>query len=348
MNNTFSKRAAIMTALQMADITVNAADDEDIKKVEEDPEGGTVDIEIKTERPEAERTYEPVIPDVEMQMECQRLLCALQGAKYLLSKDALSIVGSESMSDLLTAALKTVVNTSSRFAGLFRTYIFHGFDKFKRGEVTYFRDMHRYEYNQIFEKDFEEVKNRVLPHPRGMESNFAQAYKALRDYLDILDMGTRVKAIVEAVNGVHRSLLSDNPKFNAITVTSNALLDKNLEKAFAATSKCFTTSNKDTDIFSNLFEDMKDFKKQMENLIDADTDLRMVNTIYKSIEGLDSTMQSIESMKESITKDDINTLATAISVFGMTFSNYATAINDLQRLGHAGNNILENFLYLDE
>lgn len=348
MQMKYPPRVAIMAALKMADVTVNASTDEEVQEKIENPDEGEVNISINMDRPENVTEYTPT-PQDEMQTEVDKLLLVLDGVKLLCSPAASQIAGVEAMPELLDKALGAVINTGSRFVGLFRTYLFHGFQDFKRGEVTLFRDNNRREYNTFTSMPFDELKNKTIPHPRGLETTFAKADDALSAYLKALDMPSRTKTILATVNSIKKDLLSPNPSFKMSSGTiGRQHFTREIETAFKDTEKCFTKSDKDQDIFSNLFTSTEDFKTQMDNLCDFDSDLRCVSGVYSDMQKLDGLLESITPLSKRLEAKQIDELADCVKLFGVTFSNYATVINDVQRMGHAGLVILEQLKYVKD
>ena len=84
---------------------------------------------------------------------------------------------------------------------------------------------------------------------------------------------------------------------------------------------------------------MSDYAKFVDELRSGDKYLRDVSSVYSTVQNIEKLLGAICEDKDALSKKDVSYIASVIRSLAVYVDNYATCINDVNRLQH---NIYEN------
>lgn len=288
---------------------------------------GTVDIVIDTNR-------DATKPD-QLQASAEQLLRASSYIDHLVYNNRMGYLSNEDFFMSVKNAIAGIGNIFGHTLNLFKTAIFFSWRDFKRSELDAYLDSNMITWRRIVSFETHEVQFITLPKPKGMVGTYLPAVNSLLTYLDnlnLLERSTRFNALLEAILN---ELNSKNDKFTMrVDDITRKLLPDDIEKNFNATSKKFTTSNTDSELFTKLFTDVGELKQVLETTLSGDIHLRQVASVYDNLNEASELIERIINSSTSLTKSQANDLSKVVRAYAVTFDHYAVAVNDLSRVNH--------------
>lgn len=295
-----------------------------------EPEPGNVDITIDIEENRDEtRTHD-------MKLQKEKMLEVLHALEVQLAVRRTGYAGQEGFTDAVKNGLTGIVNILGHITNLFSTALFHGWRDFKRSELTAYSDSNRLTMTRLYGLSYFEIQNVKVPTPQGMEGKYVDALNSLNEYLTTLNMLKRSTKMLKMVEAIYADMRKTNTKFAShIQDVNRNIQDKYVEQLFEKTGKFFT-SKKHTDkvAFSSVFGSTKDFEYCVKTCMDMDTHLRSVASVHSRLMDINDVVSNIIDHASVLNTRQIDDLVKMTRMFAEYFDQFATVINDVNRVNH--------------
>lgn len=250
--------------------------------------------------------------------------------------------GEEDIGGFVSNGLYGIVNVVGHIVSNAANLLFRGWRDFKRSELNAYLSSNVTLMSRINdESNYKYLDKFKLYIPEGMAGKYPDAFKSLVDYLDMIDMRKTVFMAQDSIDLLAKLLrnkrLTDfDHEVNIINAVVN---NQEFDKKFKETEKYFTTKKNCDSEFQIQFASMSDFAEFVDELRSGDEYLRDVSTVYDTIRKIENSLAAICDDKNNLSKQDISHIAGVIRTLAVRVDNYATCINDMNRLQH---NIYEN------
>lgn len=251
-------------------------------------------------------------------------------------------VGQEDIGGFVSNGLYGIINVVGHIVSNASNLLFRGWRDFKRSELNAYLSSNVTLMSRINdESNYRHLDKFKLYIPEGMAGKYPDAFKSLVDYLDMIDMRKTVFEAQDSIDLLAKLLRNKRlTDFERELDIINALVNnQEVDKEFKETEKYFTTKKNHESEFQTQFASMSDFAKFVDELCNADDYLRDVSSVYSTVQKIEKLLGAICEDKDALSKKDVSYIANVIRSLASHVDNYATCINDINRLQH---NIYEN------
>lgn len=245
--------------------------------------------------------------------------------------------GEEDIGGFVSNGLYGIVNVVGHIVSNFNNLLFRGWRDFKRSELRAYLSSNVTLLSRIDDESNYQLLDRFkLYTPEGMVGKYPDAFQSLVDYLDMIDMKKTVFMAQDSIELLAKLLrnkrLTDFER--ELDVVNAVVNNQEVDKKFKETEKYFTTKRNHECEFQTQFASMNEFVKFVEELCFADGYLQDVSSVFDTVEKIEKSVAIICDEKTSLSKKDISYLAGVIRTLAICVDNYATCINDVNRLQH--------------
>ena len=245
--------------------------------------------------------------------------------------------GNEDIGGLISNGLYGIVNVVGHIVSNAANLLFRGWRDFKRSELSAYLSSNVTLMSRIDDESNYQLLNRFkLYIPEGMVGKYPDAFQSLVAYLNIIDMRMSVVYARDSIELLAKHL--KNKKLNDFEReldNLNAIVNnQEVDKKFKETEKYFTTKKNHESEFQTQFSSMGDFAKFVDELCNADGYLRDVSSVYSTVQNIEKLLSAICEDKDALSKKDVSYIASVIRSLAAHVDNYATCINDVNRLQH--------------
>lgn len=290
---------------------------------------GNVDIIIDIDNGRDERTTQM------WEAEKLKIRESLSRLELVLKTQHNFIEGQEGFTSFIANSLTAIPNILGHITRLFYTTLVYGWRDFKRGELTAYHASNCATMSRIYHTNYYEFRDLDVDTPQGMKGTYTAALKSLQDFFNALDMPKRVKKMYDQIVAIRKDIIKSNGDFRSyVQDFTRAHKSTDVDKAFANTSKFFTTDKEDGGTFGKLFSNMGEFENVIKNTMNMDTELRMVAGVHDKMNDMKKEIDIIIQNGDKLSKQQVNDLVEIVRFIGDTFDQYATCLNDLSRIDH--------------
>lgn len=245
--------------------------------------------------------------------------------------------GNEDIGGLISNGLYGIVNVVGHIVSNAANLLFRGWRDFKRSELSAYLSSNVTLLSRINDESNYQLLNRFkLYIPEGMVGKYPDAFQSLVAYLNIIDMRMSVVYARDSIELLAKHL--KNKKLNDFEReldNLNAIVNnQEVDKKFKETEKYFTTKKNHESEFQTQFSSMGDFATFVDGLCNADGYLRDVSSVYSTVQNIEKLLGAICEDKDALSKKDVSYIASVIRSLAAHVDNYATCINDVNRLQH--------------
>lgn len=270
----------------------------------------------------------------EVMMEAFR---AIENAKSIVRiMNADNFVATESIYSAARNAVFGLVNIVGHLTSLFTNTLFNGWRDFKRSELNFYVHSNIATVNALYKLRYIEVEDVDVPVPQGMKGRYNTAVIGLISYFDTVNMLKLVKAMKSVSKSVVTAIKENGTlKFEDNNVNFKKL--KDIKKSFESLSTSFANDAGDdfnNRKFKDVFTDSHEMGKVIDNVIDCDKFFREVSSVYDNVEDVENNFREVANIASSLTSKQLDALADVARMYAETITDYATAINDLNRVQH--------------
>lgn len=250
--------------------------------------------------------------------------------------------GEEDIGGFVSNGLYGIVNIVGHILSNATNLLFRGWRDFKRSELNAYLSSNVTLMGRINdESNYKYLNKFKLYIPEGMAGKYPDAFKSLVDYLDMIDMKKTVTMAQDSIDSLakrlrNKKLTNFERELNNINGVVN---NREFDKKFKETEKYFTTKKNHDSEFQIQFASMSDFAEFVDELCTGDEYLRDVSSVYETVQKIEKSLAVICDDKDNLSKQDVSYIASAIRTLAVRVDNYATCINDMNRLQH---NVYEN------
>lgn len=315
--------------VSLEDLTVNLPEDEYARRVDEDT-AQIVNITNRIEREEYVRddNHEALEYVLEICSEASRVARAMQASEY---------PGNEGLMSMARNAVFGLANSVIMIGNLLATGLFSGWREFKRLELTEYIDSNRVTIPRLYKLNLASIKDVKVPIPQGMQTNYVIASNYLVSYLNEADMPHLIEAMNEIATAIAREAKkTSNLDMSTYRESLESLGIVKLQGQFEQSWKVFAPNVKTFDEipFEDAFGTTEGLKRSVETTLKAESHFRQVGKAHKNTERLEETFKRLVNMKESIDGKQLEILSEVTRSFAVCISNYATILNDVNRVQH--------------
>ena len=267
-------------------------------------------------------------------------------AKYAAGLMKTHGVGTEGLYTASRNAILGLTNSVIMVGALVSTGILHGWRDFKRSELTEYIHSNRATVPLLYRVSMEDIGDTNMPIPQGMKTMYLEVVNFLIDYLKKADMKRTTRGMRDIAEGILKDVKKGTDIFSSDTKGKiQALKLKDLETHFKKSWKFFEADSKSfvEKPFRECFKTTADFKSSVVNAQDMDDDLRQVASIHDVVADIESTYKVIVNHQDTIDPKKLDDLADLTREFAICISNYATVINDVNRVQH---NLMHCLMYV--
>lgn len=262
---------------------------------------------------------------------------AIENAKSIVRiMNADNFVANESLYSAARNAVFGLVNIVGHLTSLFTNTLFNGWRDFKRSELNYYVHSNIATMTILRRLRYIEVEDVDVPVPQGMKGRYNTAVIGLISYFDTVNMLKLVKSMKSVSKSIVTAIKENGTlKFEDNNVNFKKL--KDIKKSFDSLSTSF--ENDASDDFSNrkfkdVFTDSHEMGKVIDNVIDCDKFFREVSSVYDNVEDVENSFREVANIADNLTSKQLDALADVARMYAETITDYATAINDLNRVQH--------------
>lgn len=267
----------------------------------------------------------------------ENMLLALNTLETLVHNYQCGYIGQEGFASAIKDLFSGIGNVVGHVANLFKTYILFGWKDFKRSELTAYLDSNAVTWRRIASMDWNAIRLVEVDLPVGMKTTYMEAQDALFAYLDCLQMGTRAKNMETMVDDIFKDAVSGNTAFvSRVSSFNRSFLPSNHKQMLDKYMKHFDNNLKNTQKpMEKLFSSTEEFKNVVDKAIDiGDGACREVAGVKDRLDYIALKLDTMSSASIELSPAQTKDVVAMVRMFAESFTNYATAINDVNRINH--------------
>jgi len=259
----------------------------------------------------------------------------------LLLCDERYLAGNEGLITLTKNTIYGIGNIISHVLYNFRT-LFVSYRDFKRSELRYYNESNVFTYGRVMRLKYSEVKNILVPFPRGLKGTYKDGIRALNSCLLVVNILSKARGMTH-FSGRLLKELHTNKKVVKVVAPDNLNLSnqelKRIKIEYENVGKVYTDQRTGDAKFSTLFMSMEEFKNSGDKLLEMEKyyiELSKVHSYIKDVEdNFDKIQSALENQKDiSIDRFSLKYLADTARVLATIISIHASCVQDLHRTEH--------------
>lgn len=250
-------------------------------------------------------------------------------------------VSNEGLITLTKNTIYGIGNIISHVLYNFRT-LFVSYRDFKRSELRYYNESNVFTYNRVMRLKYSEVKNTLVPFPRGLKGTYKDGIRALNTCLLAVNILSKARGMTH-FSGRLLKELHTNKKIVKVVPPDNLNLSneelKRIRIEYENVGKVYTDQRTGEAKFSSLFNSIEEFKNSGDKLLEMEKyyiELSKVHSYITDVEdNFDKIQHALENQKDiSIDRFSLKYLADTARVLATIISIHASCVQDLHRTEH--------------